>query len=106
MSRKIENRVEELEEWAKKMNDDNDQTVVFANVNFLLSQIRGMGSENQNITNQAQQMQGAIQANNEALKLFLEKNDLVMDWQEHLEDLTKEAEENAVQEPITTKVDA
>ena len=55
---------------------------------------------------QAQQMQGALQANNEALRVFLEKNDLVMDWQEHLEELNKEAEENAIQESGTTKVDA
>jgi|TARA_R110002020_G_scaffold12642_13_gene46275 hypothetical protein len=103
---KIENRVAQLEEWVKKLTDDNDQNVVFANVNFLLSQIRAMGNENSTITQQAQQMQGALQANNEALRVFLEKNDLVMDWQEHLEELNKEAEENAIQESGTTKVDA
>ena len=103
---KIDNRVAQLEDWVKKMGEDNDQNVVFANINFLLSQIRAMGNENSNITQQAQQMQGALQANNEALKVFLEKNDLVMDWQEHLEELQKEAEENAVQESGTKKVDA
>ena len=50
-------------------------------------------------------MQQALQANNEALKVFLEENDLVMDWQEHLEKLNKEME-NAVQEQSTTQVDA
>jgi succinate dehydrogenase/fumarate reductase-like Fe-S protein len=64
-----------------------------------------MGQENAGITQQAQQMQQALQANNEALKVFLEENDLVMDWQEHLEKLNKEME-NAVQEQSTTQVDA
>ena len=87
MTKKLENRIEELEAWSQKMTEDNDQNVVFANINFLLGQIRGMGQENSNVTQQAQQMQVAIQQNAEALRIFLEKNDLVMDWQEHLEEL-------------------
>ena len=88
--------IEELEAWAQQMSEDNDHKVVFANINFLLSQIRGMGQENSAITQQAQQMQGALQSNNDALKVFLEENDLVMDWQEHLEKLNKEIEEDLV----------
>ena len=105
MAKKLENRMEELEAWAQKMSEDNDQNVVFANINFLLGQIRGMGQENQNVTQQAMGAQQALQANAEALRVFLEKNDLVMDWQEHLEELNKEAE-NAVQESSPEKVDA
>tara|TARA_Y100001973_G_C5201914_1_gene338488 strand:+ start:3093 stop:3413 length:321 start_codon:yes stop_codon:yes gene_type:complete len=93
MTKKLENRIEELEAWAQQMSEDNDHKVVFANINFLLSQIRGMGQENSAITQQAQQMQGALQSNNDALKVFLEENDLVMDWQEHLEKLNKEIED-------------
>jgi hypothetical protein len=105
MTKKLENRIEELEAWAQQMSEDNDQKVVFANINFLLGQIRGMGQENSAITQQAQQMQGALQANNEALKVFLEENDLVMDWQEHLEKLNKEMEEAQEETPeiLTTE---
>ena len=105
MASKTENRIVKLEEWAKGLASDNDQQVIFANINFLLTQIRGIGQANENLTQQAQQLNGALQSNAEALRVFLEDNDLVMDWQEHLEGLNKEMED-AVQEQSTEKVDA
>ena len=105
MASKTENRIAKLEEWAQGLDNDNDQQVIFANINFLLTQIRGIGQANENLTQQAQQLNGALQSNAEALRVFLEDNDLVMDWQEHLEELNKEMED-AVQEQSSAKVDA
>ena len=105
MASKTENRIAKLEEWAQELDSDNDQQVIFANINFLLTQIRGIGQANDNLTQQLQQANGILQQNAEALRTFLEKNDLVMDWQEYLEELNKEME-NAVQEQSSEKVDA
>ena len=51
-------------------------------------------------------MSNALQSNNEILMKFLDNHDKVRDWQIFLEEIQKEAEENAVQEQETEGLDA
>ena len=51
-------------------------------------------------------MQQGMQANNQIVSDFMESRDMVRDWQMHIEELQKEAEENnAVQESETESLD-
>ena len=49
-------------------------------------------------------LQGAMQQNNEILQAFLDKHDMIRDWQVYIEELQKEAED-AVQESETESLD-
>ena len=75
------------------------------NLNWLVGQTRQLGERLSSTEQQAMQMQQAIEQNSQIVSDFVEKHDMVHDWQAFLAELQKEAEENAVQESETESLD-
>ena len=105
--KRIEKRLETMERWAKELEKGSGPAQTMENMNWLVGQTRMLGEEMQTLKQMTDQLQSAMQRNNEILQAFLDKNDLIRDWQLYLEDIQKQAEEeNAVQEQETEGLDA
>ena len=95
----------DVETWVKEFNTANGPKQTMDNLNWLVGQTRQLGERLQQTEEQAMQMQNAIQQNSQIVSDFVEKHDMVHDWQGFLAELQKEAEENAVQEQETESLD-
>jgi len=106
--KRLEKRLENMERWAKELERGSGPAQTMENMNWLVGQTRMLGDRLQQAEQAVGEMQGAIQQNNEILQKFLDKHDMIRDWQVYLEEIQKEAEEqeNAVQEQETKSVDA
>ena len=106
--KRLEKRLENMERWAKELERGSGPAQTMENMNWLVGQTRMLGDRLQQAEQAVGEMQGAIQQNNEILQGFLDKNDMIRDWQVFLEELQKEAEENndAVQEQEAESLDA
>ena len=96
----------DVESWVKEFNNANGPKQTMDNLNWLVGQTRQLGDRLQQTEEQAMQMQNAIQQNATVVNDFVEKHDMVHDWQGYLAELQKEAEDNAVQEQETESLDA
>ena len=94
----------EVESWVKEFNNANGPKQTMDNLNWLVGQTRQLGDRLQQTEEQAMQMQTAIQQNSQIVSDFVEKHDMVHDWQGYLAELQKEAED-AVQESETESLD-
>ena len=75
------------------------------NLNWLVGQTKQLGERLQGTEQQAMAMQNALEQNAKIVEGFVEKHELVADWQAYLAELQKEAEEeDAVQESSTEEV--
>ena len=106
--KRLEKRLENMERWAKELERGSGPAQTMENMNWLVGQTRMLGDRLQQAEQAVGEMQGAIQQNNEILQKFLDKHDMIRDWQVYLEELQKEAEENnnAVQEQEAESLDA
>ena len=106
--KRLEKRLANMEQWAKELERGSGPAQTMENMNWLVGQTRMLGDRLQQAEQAVGEMQGAIQQNNEILQGFLDKNDMIRDWQVFLEELQKEAEENndAVQEQEAESLDA
>jgi len=105
--KRLEKRLGNMERWAKDLEKGSGPAQTMENMNWLVGQTRMLGDRLQQAEQAVGEMQGAIQQNNEILQKFLDKHDMIRDWQVYLEELQKEAEEeDAVQEQETESVDA
>ena len=106
--KRLEKRLANMEQWAKELEKGSGPAQTMENMNWLVGQTRMLGDRLQQAEQAVGEMQGAIQQNNEILQGFLDKNDMIRDWQVYLEELQKAAEENddAVQESETESLDA
>ena len=97
-----------MERWAKDLEKGSGPAQTMENMNWLVGQTRMLGDRLQQAEQAVGEMQGAIQQNNEILQKFLDKHDMIRDWQVYLEELQTEAEEekNALQKQETESVDA
>jgi len=76
------------------------------NLNWLVGQSRMLGDRLTQAEQAVQQLQGALESNNEILQKFLDENDMVQQWQMYIEQVQKDMEEqNAVQESETEGLD-
>ena len=96
----------DVEAWVKDFNNSQGPKQTMDNLNWLVGQTRQLGDRLAATEQQAMQMQQAIEQNSQIVNDFVEKNELVHDWQAFLAELQKEAEENAVQEQETESLDA
>ena len=103
--KRLEKRMNEVEAWVKDFNAGQGPAQTMDNLNWLVGQTRMLGDRLREVENSAMEMQNAIQQNGEIVNKFVEDNDLVRDWQAFIEELQKEAEENAVQESETESLD-
>ena len=106
--KRLEKRLENMEKWAKDLERGSGPAQTMENMNWLVSQTRMLGERLQQAEETAKGASMAMQSNNEILQQFLDKHDMIRDWQVYLEELQKEAEEekNALQEQETKSVDA
>ena len=104
--KRLEKRMNDVEAWVKDFNNANGPKQTMDNLNWLVGQTRQLGDRLSGTEQQAMQMQQAIEQNSQIVNDFVEKHDMVHDWQAFLAELQKEAEENAVQEQETESLDA
>ena len=106
--KRLEKRLENMERWAKELERGSGPAQTMENMNRLVGQTRMLGDRLQQAEQAVGEMQGAIQQNNEILQKFLDKHDMIRDWQVYLEEIQKEAEEqnDAVQEQEAESLDA
>ena len=106
--KRLEKRLANMEQWAKELEKGSGPAQTMENMNWLVGQTRMLGDRLQQAEQAVGEMQAAIQQNNEILQKFLDKHDMIRDWQVYLEELQKEAEEekNALQEQETKSVEA
>ena len=111
-TKRIEKRLEKVEEWAKAFEKETGPRQTMENMNWLVGQTRALGERLQNESNGVQELQNALNSNSQVLNAFLEQHDMVRDWQMFLEGLQAEQEEqledenNAVQESGSEEMDA
>ena len=103
--KRLEKRMNDVEMWVKEFNTANGPKQTMDNLNWLVGQTRQLGERLSSTEQQAMQMQQAIEQNSQIVSDFVEKHDMVHDWQAFLAELQKEAEENAVQESETESLD-
>jgi len=106
--KRLEKRLENMEKWAKDLERGSGPAQTMENMNWLVSQTRLLGERLQQAEEGAKGASMAMQTNNEILQQFLDKHDMIRDWQVYLEELQTEAEEekNALQKQETESVDA
>jgi hypothetical protein len=104
--KRLEKRLEAVEQWAKQLEQGAGPAQTMENMNWLVGQTRMLGDRLTQAEQAVGEMQGALQQNNEILQAFLDKNDMIPDWQLYIEELQKENEENAVQESEAESLDA
>jgi len=103
--KRLEKRMNEVEAWVKEFEKGSGPTQTMDNLNWLVGQTRQLGDRLSGTEQQAMQMQQAIEQNSQIVNDFVEKHDMVHDWQAFITELQKEAEENAVQESETESLD-
>ena len=107
-TKRIEKRLEKVEEWAKAFEKETGPRQTMENMNWLVGQTRALGERLQNESNGVQELQNALNSNSQVLNAFLEQHDMVRDWQMFLEGLqaAQQEDENAVQESGSEEMDA
>ena len=103
--KRLEKRMNDVEAWVKDFNNSQGPKQTMDNLNWLVGQTRQLGDRLSGTEQQAMQMQQAIEQNSQIVNDFVEKQELVHDWQAYLAELQKEAEDNAVQEQETESLD-
>ena len=102
--KRIEKRMNEVEEWVKDFEKGAGPAQTMDNMNWLLAQVRAAGDRLREVETQAGQMQQALQDNANIVNEFVEKNELVMQWQGHIAAIQKE-NEDALQKQETEGLD-
>ena len=102
--KRIEKRMNEVEAWVKDFNKSNGPKQTMDNLNWLVGQTRNIGERLTQAQTEIQNMGKALESNAQVVNAFLEKHDMVMDWQGFLAELDEEAK-NAVQESETESLD-
>ena len=102
--KRLEKRMNEVEGWVKEFNNSNGPKQTMDNLNWLVGQTRQLGDRLAATEPQAMQMQQAIEQNGQIVNDFVEKHELVHDWQAFIAELQKEAED-AVQESEAESLD-
>ena len=106
--KRLEKRLGNMERWAKDLEKGSGPAQTMENMNWLVGQTRMLGDRLQQAEQAVGEMQAAIQQNNEILQKFLDKHDMIRDWQVYLEEIQKEVEEqdNADEEQEAESLDA
>ena len=102
--KRLEKRLEAVEQWAKDLERGSGPAQTMENMNWLVGQTRMLGDRLTQAEQAVGEMQNALQQNNDILQAFLDKNDMIPDWQLYIEELQKE-QEDAVQESEAESLD-
>ncbi len=103
--KRLDKRMNDVEAWVKDFQKGAGPVQTMDNMNWLLSQVRAAGDRLRQVEEQVQQMSKALQDNAGIVKEFIEKEEMVMQWQAHLASIQKE-NEDALQKQETESLDA
>jgi Mg2+ and Co2+ transporter CorA len=102
--KRLEKRMNEVESWVKEFNNANGPKQTMDNLNWLVGQTRQLGERLAQTEQSAMQMQQGMEQNAQIVNEFVEKHEMVHDWQAFITEIQKEAQ-NAVQESETESLD-
>jgi len=102
--KRIERRLNEVEDWVKAFEKSTGPKQTMDNMNWLVHQLRTGTNQLSEQQQQMMQMQQALQNNMEIVNSFMEEKELVRDWQAYIAKIQKEADD-AVQEQETESLD-
>ena len=91
--KRLEKRMNEVEQWMKNFEKGSGPAQTMDNMNFLVGQTRMLGEQMQNVQKQNMEMNNILQDNHEMLQEYLEKEDMVLSWQSFLENKNKERQD-------------
>ena len=101
--KRVDKRVNAVEEWIKEFEKGAGPTQTMDNMNFLVSQTRQLGERLQGADNHIGELGGALEQNQQILNDFLEAEDMVKDWQLFIKQI--QGEQDAVQEQSAETLD-
>jgi hypothetical protein len=102
--KRLEKRMNDVEAWVKDFNQGSGPAQTMDNLNWLVGQTRQLGDRLQATEKQAADMQIGMQQNAQIVDDFVQKHELVHDWQAFLAELQQEAQD-AVQEQEAESLD-
>jgi len=102
--KRVEKRLENVEDWMKQFEKGTGPAQVMENMNWLIGQLRAIGGRAHQLEDQMAAMGKQFDDNNALVNRFMEEKDMIMDWQHFIKKLQEEA--NAVQESETESMDA
>jgi|TARA_R100000049_G_C1916058_1_gene62318 hypothetical protein len=96
MTKKLERKVAELEDWIAQFEAGNGDKLVFNNMNFLISQLKGIGDRLQAVETSHRKVEEVLQQNGQLVQDFISDNELEEQWQTYLKEVQEDA--NAAKE--------
>ena len=93
---KLERKVAELEDWIAQFEAGNGDKLVFNNMNFLISQLKGIGDRLQAVETSHRKVEEVLQQNGQLVQDFISDNELEEQWQTYLKEVQEDA--NAAKE--------
>ena len=102
--KRIEKRLEQVEDWMKQFEKDTGPKMVMENMNWLLEQLRMAGDQFKRQEGTMIQLQNQLEQNSMFVQSFLEEEDMVLQFQSFL--VKKQEEANAVQKSKAKSMDA
>lgn len=103
MTKKLERKVAELEDWIAQFEAGTDDKNVFDNLNFMITQCKNLGDRLAQIEQSHRQLESALQQNAKAVSDFISEQEMEEAWQEYLAGLQEDAD--AVEEGKDPKDD-
>tara|TARA_R110000824_G_scaffold359799_3_gene547411 strand:- start:189 stop:500 length:312 start_codon:yes stop_codon:yes gene_type:complete len=103
MTKKLERKVAELEDWIAQFEASNDDKNVFDNLNFMISQCKNLGDRLTQVEQSHRQLETALQQNSKVVQDFISEQEIEDDWQEYLAGLQEDLD--AVEEGKDPKDD-
>jgi len=96
MTKKLERKVAELEDWIAQFEAGNGDKLVFNNMNFLIGQLKGIGDRLQAVETSHRKVEEVLQQNGQLVQNFISDNELEEQWQTYLKEVQEDA--NAAKE--------
>ena len=96
MTKKLERKVAELEDWIAQFEAGTDDKNVFDNLNFMITQCKNLGDRITQIEQSHRQLESALQQNAQTVNDFISEQEIEESWQEYLAGLQEDA--NATEE--------
>ena len=92
MTKKLERKVEELEEWIAQFEAGTEDKNVFDNLNFMITQCKNLGDRLAQVEQSHRQLESALQQNAQTVNDFISEQEIEEAWQEYLTGLQEDAD--------------
>ena len=92
MTKKLERKVAELEDWIARFEASNDDKLESSNLNFMVSQCKNLGERLNQVEQSHRQLEAALQQNAQVVNDFISEQELDEPWQEYLAGLQEDAD--------------